>query len=84
VPQGKRSRASSPPTSSRKNQGFTVHNVVSSGSTAVAEVTWSGKLAVGIGALQPGSTMTARFCIVLEIADGRIEAQRNYDCFDPF
>ena len=26
----------------------------------------------------------AHFAVVLELMDGRIVAQRNYDCFDPF
>jgi hypothetical protein len=34
--------------------------------------------------LAPGDAMTARFCIVLEMEDGRIRRQRNYDCFEPF
>jgi len=28
--------------------------------------------------------MTAHFCMVLELEDGRIRRQRNYDCFEPF
>ena len=67
-----------------RRQTFTVHNVVSSGPTVVAELTWTATLAVPIGALAAGDDMTARFCIVLELERGRIRAQRNYDCFDPF
>jgi ketosteroid isomerase-like protein len=64
-------------------QNYIVHNVLSCGCTAVAEVTWIGTLAIPLGSLRPGGEMKARFCMVIELADGRIRAQRNYDCFDP-
>ena len=67
-----------------RKQEFQIHNVVSSDSTIVVELTWLGTLAIAIGALTPGNQMRARFCIVLELKDGRIQRQRNYDCFDAF
>ena len=67
-----------------RKQEFQIHNVVSSGSTIVVELTWLGTLAITIGALTPGDQMKARFCIVLEMENGRIQRQRNYDCFDAF
>jgi hypothetical protein len=33
---------------------------------------------------QSGGEMRARFAIFLELRDGRIVRQGNYDCFDPF
>jgi ketosteroid isomerase-like protein len=66
-----------------RRQTITVHNIAA-GATVVAELTWSGTLAVPIGSLAAGDAMKARFCIVLELEDGRIRAQRNYDCFEPF
>ena len=49
------------------------------------EVLWSGTLAVPLGEQLPaGHTMRARFAIFLEFQDGRIIAQRNYDCFEPW
>ena len=67
-----------------RKQEFQIHNVVSSGSTIVVELTWLGTLAIAIGTLTPGDQMRARFCIVLELENGRIHRQRNYDCFDAF
>jgi ketosteroid isomerase-like protein len=67
-----------------RKQEFQIHNVVSSDSTVIVELTWLGTLAIAIGALTPGGQMRARFCIVLELKDGRIHRQRNYDCFDAF
>jgi ketosteroid isomerase-like protein len=67
-----------------RSQEYRVHNVVSSGSLAAVEVTWLGTLAVPVGSLAPGDQMKARFCMVLELENGRIRRQRNYDCFETF
>ncbi|MFN8514142.1 MAG: nuclear transport factor 2 family protein [Thermomicrobiales bacterium] len=49
------------------------------------EVLWSGTLAIPLGDQLPaGSTMRARFGLFLDFQDGRIIAQRNYDCFEPW
>jgi ketosteroid isomerase-like protein len=49
------------------------------------EVLWSGTLAVPLGdQLAAGSTIRARFGVFLNFQDGRIIAQRNYDCFEPW
>jgi ketosteroid isomerase-like protein len=65
-------------------QTYDIHNVIGCSGSIVAEVTWTGTLSVSIGSLPPGGEMKARFCIILEMKDGRIRRQRNYDCFDPF
>ncbi|AVX05602.1 hypothetical protein MXMO3_03096 [Maritalea myrionectae] len=51
---------------------------------ALAEVIWTGKLAVPIGSLQPGDEMKAHFAWVFEFKEQKIFRQRNYDCFEPF
>jgi hypothetical protein len=49
------------------------------------EVLWSGTLAVPLGDQLPaGSTIRARFGVFLVFEAGRIIAQRNYDCFEPW
>ena len=49
------------------------------------EVLWSGTLAIPLGDQLPaGSTIRARFGVFLDFEDGRIIAQRNYDCFEPW
>ena len=45
---------------------------------------WTGTLAVPVGALPVGGQMRARFAQFYELRDGKIVAQRNYDCFDPW
>ena len=48
------------------------------------EVIWTGTRAVPVATLPAGAQMRARFAVFLEFRDGRIVAQRNYDCFDPW
>ncbi len=65
-------------------QSFEVHNAVESGDQVALEVTWAGTLKVPLQALAAGAKMRARFAVFLEFREGRIIAQRNYDCFDPW
>ena len=65
-------------------QRFDLVNAMACGDTVALELNWSGRLAVPIGTLQPGDTMHARFAIFIELRDGRIFRQRNYDCFEPW
>jgi ketosteroid isomerase-like protein len=48
------------------------------------EVIWTGTLAVRIPTLAAGAEMCAHFAVFLDFRDGKIAAQRNYDCFDPW
>jgi len=66
------------------SQRFELLNLFADGSTVVVEVEWSGTLAVSIGDLTSGTVMRARFAQFFELQDGRITAQRNYDCFYPW
>jgi ketosteroid isomerase-like protein len=65
-------------------QRFEILSVVASGGQVSAEVQWTGTLAVPFGTLARGDKMRARIAMFLEIRDGRIALQRNYDCYDPF
>lgn len=66
------------------SQTYQVTNHVVSGNTIALEVLWIGRLAVPFGALAAGSEMRAHSAMFLEFRDGKIAAQRNYDCFDPW
>jgi ketosteroid isomerase-like protein len=67
------------------SQTFEILNTVASGNTVVVESNWTGTLAVPISETTPaGSVMRARFAQVFEFAEGKIVAQRNYDCFYPW
>lgn len=67
-----------------RSQRYELVNAFAAGDQVALEVNWTGVLAVGIGALQPGGEMRAHFAVILEYRDGKIAAQRNYDCFEPF
>ena len=66
------------------DQAFEIVNAIASGNSVVLESIWTGTHAVGLGTLQPGATMRARFAQVFEFKDGQIVHLRNYDCFDPW
>jgi ketosteroid isomerase-like protein len=66
------------------SQRYTLLHAVASGDQVAVEVQWAGTLAVPFGSIPVGGEMRARFAIFLDIRDGKIAAQRNYDCFDPW
>ena len=65
-------------------QNYEVLSLVEDGTKVACEVIWRGALAISIGSLKAGDTMTARFAVFFEFRGARICSQRNYDCFDPF
>lgn len=66
-------------------QTYEILSTVAQGDVVVVEAAWSGTLAMPIGEATPaGTVMRARFAQFFEFRDGRIVAQRNYDCFYPF
>ena len=66
-------------------QEFEILSTVAAGDTVAVEAAWSGTLAVAIGPETPaGTVMRARFAQFFRFRDGKIVAQRNYDCFYPW
>jgi len=65
-------------------QHYQIVNSVVSAPWVALEVAWQATLKMPIGSLPAGGVMRARFGVFIEFRDGRIIAQRNYDCFDPF
>lgn len=63
-------------------QHFEVINAVAAGAQVALEVTWSGTLAVSLGDLTAGQVLRAHIAAFLEFRDGKIIAQRNYDCYE--
>ncbi|MEE1941371.1 nuclear transport factor 2 family protein [Streptomyces sp. TRM 70361] len=64
-------------------QDFEVLNAVAAGDRVALEARWTGTLAVPMGDLPAGRVLRAHIAAFLEIRDGRITAQRNYDCYEP-
>jgi ketosteroid isomerase-like protein len=48
------------------------------------ELHWNGTLRVPFGKLEPGAVMRAHIAAFIDVRDGRIAAQRNYDCYEPW
>lgn len=65
------------------SQSYRIVNAVANGDELALEVEWVGTVAVPIGQLPAGGKVRARFALFLEYRDGKIAAQRNYDCFEP-
>lgn len=59
-----------------ERQRYELLNAMVCGDTVACEVVWTGRL-------RAGGELRARFAVFLEIREGLIAAQRNYDCFDP-
>lgn len=67
------------------SQTYEILSAVARGNMVIVEAAWSGTLAVPLGEKAPaGTVMRARFAQFFEFRDGRIAAQRNYDCFYPW
>jgi len=65
-------------------QHYEIRHEMESGNCVVLEVVWTGTMAVAVAGLPAGGEMRAHFAVFLEFRDGRIAAQRNYDCFEPW
>jgi hypothetical protein len=66
-------------------QTYKVRNVIVAGSSVALEVEWEGTLAVPLGSLEAGATLSCDSAMFLHFdAEGRILRQENYDCFAPF
>ena len=65
-------------------QSYKVRSIVEQGAHVAVEASWSAVLALPVGSLASGQTMTAHFAMFFELREGRISSQRNYDCFEPW
>jgi ketosteroid isomerase-like protein len=61
---------------------FDLIGALASGDQVAMELRWSGTVAHDAGPFKTGQTLRARFALFLELRDGRIVRQRNYDCFE--
>lgn len=66
------------------SQRYEILHMLADGDRVAVEFRWSGTLAISVGPLQAGAEMRGRFASFLEFRDGRIVAQRSYDCFEPW
>jgi ketosteroid isomerase-like protein len=66
------------------HQTYEVRSAMSDGDRVVLEAVWVGTLAVPLETMPAGGKMRAYFAMFLDFHDGKIIAQRNYDCFEPW
>ena len=66
------------------SQRYRILHAVGNGDELALEIEWVGTLSIPFGELPAGGQMRARFAVFLEYRDGKIAAQRNYDCFEPW
>jgi ketosteroid isomerase-like protein len=67
-----------------RDQRYDVRAAIAVGDTVALEVEWVGTLVQARDPLPAGFVMRARCAFFLQFRDGRIVAQRNYDCFEPW
>jgi ketosteroid isomerase-like protein len=65
-------------------QSYEITNSSATGNILSLEVLWTGTLAIPFGTLAAGDNMRCHSAMFLEFRDGKICAQRNYDCFEPW
>jgi ketosteroid isomerase-like protein len=65
-------------------QRYQILQALADGGRVAVEFLWSGTLAVPVGSLPAGAELRGHCACFLEFRDGRIVAQRSYDCFDPW
>ncbi len=65
-------------------QTYEITNAVEVGNTVALEVLWTGTLAISFGTLAAGSQMRCHSAIFMAFREGKIVAQRNDDCFEPW
>jgi ketosteroid isomerase-like protein len=66
------------------SERYEILSAISDGDHVALEVQWTGTLAVPFDSIPAGGTMRARFAVFLDFRDGKINCQRNYDCFEPW
>jgi ketosteroid isomerase-like protein len=67
-----------------QRQRYDIISMIAEGDQVAIELDWTGTLAMPVGSLPAGGDMRAHVSIVLEFRDGKIMAQRHYDCYEPF
>ena len=66
---------------SMASQRFEIRGMIIEGDRAAVQIAWSGTLAVAAGPLPAGHVMRAHVCSIIELKDGKVWRQEQYDCF---
>ena len=65
------------------SERYEVRSMIVDGDRAAVQIEWSGTLAVAAGPLPAGHVMRAQICSIIELRDGKVWRQEQYDCFLP-
>jgi len=64
-----------------RDQHFEIVREFVAGETVILEVVWSARLKIAVGGMAVDDELRAFIAIFIEVRDGVIVAQRNYDCY---
>src|SRR6185295_617607 len=63
------------------SERYEIRQMIVEGERAAVQIAWSGTLAVAAGPLPAGHVMRAQICSIIELRDGMVWRQEQYDCF---
>ena len=63
------------------SQRYDIRHMIVEGDRAAVQFVWSGTLAVAAGPLPAGHVMQAQICSIIELKDGKVWRQEQYDCY---
>jgi ketosteroid isomerase-like protein len=66
------------------SQRYEVQNAVAAGNQVALEIRWTGVLAAPVAGLAAGAELRAHLGMFIELENGKIKSQRNYDCYEPW
>ena len=62
---------------------YEIINAFASGDWVTLEIIWTGMLAIPFGSTPAGAELKAHIATILQLQDGQIITQHQYDCYDP-
>ncbi|HZJ66680.1 MAG TPA: nuclear transport factor 2 family protein [Kofleriaceae bacterium] len=63
------------------SQRYEIRQMIVDGDRAAVQFSWSGTLSVPYGPLPAGHVMDAEICSIIELRDGKVWRQEQYDCY---
>jgi ketosteroid isomerase-like protein len=63
------------------SERYEIRQMIVEGDRAAVQIAWSATLAVAAGPLPAGHVMQAQICSIIELRDGKVWRQEQYDCF---
>lgn len=64
------------------SERYEIRGMIIEGDRAAVQIAWSGTLAIAAGPLPAGHVMRAQICSIIELRDGKVWRQEQYDCFE--